>query len=816
MQKVLDTATDRVSLVCRDGYLVYTLNSVAKVYGKTVEELVGTHQSELFGADVYASHIEPAFQRALNGEEIQETALIQFKVDSSDKYQTHLDFMLSPWRGSDGEIIGVIYRVLDKERHILDEELALTRQQLTDFVDASSDWRWEMDKELRFTWFSKRLEEIYGISAIDHIGKERKHIAADAEEHKKWQQHLRDLDERKPFRNFDYRIQLSDDQVSWGRISGVPIINRSGEFDGYRGVGSDISDLKRIELEADQAHTRFMRAIDHYPGAFLLLDKYRRVVVYNLRFAKFCEEFGMEANAGDTLESLIRQMAYSGRIDHIVGNEEEWIASSCEEFRTPTEPEEVCRNGVWYRNEYHHLPDGSCLFTMIDVTRARKLEQRLVYQAHHDALTKLPNRTAFEKKLDALIKDESNLDVGWYVGYLDLDRFKIVNDTAGHNAGDQLLSQVAGVIAQCLDEEDTLARLGGDEFGLLMRRDSTDDVFTVTEHINKHLDDFMFSWDSRVFSVNASIGLVEITCDNCDMTGLLSSADIACYTAKDLGRSQAHLYKPSDVDQARRHNELLLASGIKNAIEDGRFILYAQPIARVVDGQLEHCHYEVLIRMVDRQGELLAPGAFIPVAERFGVMNKLDRWVIENALQCVAEISAQTGTEVSVTINLSGQSLTDRKLAGFVSAQLQASGVSPNKICFELTETAAISNLDHADLFIQSMKEIGCKFALDDFGSGLSSFAYIKHFPVDYLKIDGSFVKDIIDDPTDKVMVNAINQMAHVLGMETIAEFVENDEILHELQEIGVDMVQGFGIGKPMPFFSSVVAIIEQASSKAA
>ncbi|MEM7258448.1 MAG: EAL domain-containing protein, partial [Pseudomonadota bacterium] len=325
-----------------------------------------------------------------------------------------------------------------------------------------------------------------------------------------------------------------------------------------------------------------------------------------------------------------------------------------------------------------------------------------------------------------------------------------------------------------------------------------------------------FAWDSRVFSVNASIGLVEINAQSRTVSSLLSSADIACYSAKDLGRAQTHVYRPSDRDQYHRHNELLLASGIKDAMEEGRFVLYAQPIAQITNGTLEHCHYEVLLRMLDQQGEMIQPGAFIPAAERFGVMSKLDRWVIKNALRQLAEVNSQTGVHTSITINLSGQSLTDGKLTDFVSEQLQLSGVPPQCICFELTETAAISNLDHADQFIRSAKEIGCKFALDDFGSGLSSFAYIKHFPVDYLKIDGGFVKDINDDPTDKVMVSAINQMAHVLGMKTIAEFVENDVILEELQKIGVDMVQGFGIGKPAPFKSCLITYLDNTTRKAA
>ena len=731
MREIFDRITERISLVDRNGYLVYTVQPVAKVYGCTIEELIGVHLSELFHEGIYESHIGQAFERALKGEEVVETALMQFMVDADDKYQTHLDYKVSPWRATDGTILGVVYRVMDKERHVLDEELALTRQQLTDFADASSDWRWEMDKDLRFTWFSKRLEEIYGISVKDHLGKARSHIAADADEQKKWQQHIETLEARKPFRNFDYRIQLDEQSVRWGRISGVPIFNEQGEFDGYRGVGSDISELKAMEVSAEQSHTRFMRAIDQYPGAFLLVDNEKKIVAYNLRFVEFLESLGITIEMSDPIEKSIREMAFGGQIESAKGREHEWIAECLRDFSEPSEPEEIYRNGIWYRIAYHHLPDGSCLFTMTDITRARMLEQELLYQAGHDTLTQLPNRSEFEKRLEEIVSKDDNTVAGWYVGYLDLDRFKIVNDTVGHGAGDQLLSHVAKIINKTMNDNDTLARLGGDEFGLLMQRKHVDEVLIVTDEINKLLNEFRFVWDNKVFSVNASIGIVEITDENCELSGLLSCADIACYTAKDLGRAQTHVYKACDTGQMQRNNELLLASALENAIAQDRFVLYAQPIAQITDSGLELCHYEILVRMRGQDDELLQPGAFIPVAERFGIMNQLDRWIVRNAMDTLADINRQ-GLDISITVNLSGQSLTDKNLADFVHEQLQRSGVAPEKICFELTETAAISNLDNADYFIRSAKKLGCKFALDDFGSGLSSFAYIKHFPVDY------------------------------------------------------------------------------------
>ena len=433
-----------------------------------------------------------------------------------------------------------------------------------------------------------------------------------------------------------------------------------------------------------------------------------------------------------------------------------------------------------------------------DITQAKRLGNQLNYQARHDELTGLLNRREFEQRLQQALSAAQTHQQTAVLGYIDLDQFKIVNDTVGHLAGDQMLQQIAQLITRHIRRNDTLARLGGDEFGLLLERCSLADATRITEDLVNVLQAFRFSWGHRVFETSASIGLVAITDTARSTSELMAQADIACYTAKDLGRGRVHQHSEKDAELKKRHTELLRVAGIKQALEENRFCLYMQPIAVLASQELTIHHYEFLLRMRDEDGVLLPPGAFIPAAERYGLMGSIDRWVIQHALAQVNRVFAHR-PELGVTINLSGNSLTDDSLSAFVQQQLEQSGVSPGRVCFEITETAVISNLTRAQTFISDMKSLGCLFALDDFGSGLSSFTYLKHFPVDYLKIDGSFVRDIVNDPTDHAMVAAINQVGHVLGVKTIAEFVESDAIMDSLKTMNVDYVQGYGIGRPVP-----------------
>jgi diguanylate cyclase (GGDEF)-like protein len=383
------------------------------------------------------------------------------------------------------------------------------------------------------------------------------------------------------------------------------------------------------------------------------------------------------------------------------------------------------------------------------------------------------------------------------VCYLDLDQFKIINDTCGHVAGDELLKRLGRVLAQQVRRQDTLARLGGDEFGVLLEHCSMHVAERVANALRRTIEDFRFAWEKQVFGIGVSIGVVPIQGLGQSVSSILSAADAACYAAKDRGRNRIHIYHEGDVELARRHGEMRWVNRIQTALEENRFELARQPIVSLSTTAGADTHYELLLRMRDEDGNIVLPEAFLPAAERYNLSVKLDRWVVREAFRLLTRDPDHLEQLFLCSINLSGVSLADEDFLIFVTTELASTGLPPGKVCFEITETAAIANLPGAMRFIEVLRRIGCRFALDDFGSGLSSFAYLKSLPVDFLKIDGVFVKDIAEDPIDRELVRSINEIGHVMGKRTIAEFVESQEILTALNEIGVDYAQGFELGKP-------------------
>ena len=434
-----------------------------------------------------------------------------------------------------------------------------------------------------------------------------------------------------------------------------------------------------------------------------------------------------------------------------------------------------------------------------DVTEARRLSQAISYQASHDALTGLVNRAEFERRLRRTLETVRAEGGHHALLYLDLDQFKLVNDTSGHVSGDELLRQLGTLLREHVRQRDTLARLGGDEFGVLVEHCSVADAVRVAHALRGAVESFRFLWEDRSFTIGVSIGLVPIDAESGDFGSVLSAADAACYVAKEQGRNRLHVYQGDDAELARRHGEMQWATRLPQALEEGRLLLYAQPIVPVGEGEADEAHYEVLLRMRGEAGEVILPGAFLPAAERYGLAPRLDRWVVTAVLLCLSADASRLRRLRLCSINLSGHSLGDEGFLAFVIQQLKQSRVPPEKVCFEITETLAIANLTSATHFIKALKAEGCRFALDDFGSGLSSFAYLQSLPVDYLKIDGHFVRDVAGGGVGYAFVKSINEIGHVMGMKTIAEFVEDAATLERLREIGVDYAQGFLLGHPAP-----------------
>lgn len=431
-------------------------------------------------------------------------------------------------------------------------------------------------------------------------------------------------------------------------------------------------------------------------------------------------------------------------------------------------------------------------------TQQRKLHLRLQYEATHDMLTGLYNRYEFEKRLTHLIKKAMSGE-RHVMCYLDLDQFKLVNDTSGHEAGDELLRQLAKLLEANLPTDVLLARLGGDEFGLLLENYSYDAATSLAKGLREEINQFHFVWKENTFTVGVSTAVVPLSKHIETAQDALRAADQACYMAKSKGRNYIQLYEQNEESNAWQ-GQMQWVHRLTHAIRENKnLILFAQPIVPLKPEDTGYKHFELLIRMTDEEGKFVSPGLFLPGAERYGLISDLDRWVVDNAIkQMVTALKRNPDMANTVfSINLSGASLTSEEFLTFVKQVIKRYQVPTQMVCFEITESVAVANLDQARHFVHELQKIGCRFSLDDFGSGYASFSYLKNLPVNYLKIDGSFVKNILTDPYDGAMVNAINYVGHTIGLKTIAEFVENEQIVQKLRKIGINYGQGYYFGKP-------------------
>ena len=436
-------------------------------------------------------------------------------------------------------------------------------------------------------------------------------------------------------------------------------------------------------------------------------------------------------------------------------------------------------------------------FLLKDVTKARNITQKLLWQSQHDNLTQLPNMKYFHKEATRLINQSKSNNETHALCFLDLDQFKVVNDTLGHSVGDELLRKICAELQEEVDPTHMLARLGGDEFGILLNNYSIEDAFIFSQKLCNKIKNYHFVWEDKPFDIGVSIGVVEINKDSTNTDSVIKCADLACYKAKESGRNCAEIYIEDDKKIALRKGEMSWASRILKALEDKRIVIYSQEIASMSE-EIPHKHYEVLVRLLDEHGNTISPNEFLPAAERYNLMTKLDLAIIDLALCALSKNQfSNLGETGFISINLSGQSLSNERFLKKVNSLIHKHEVDPTQICFEITESSAISNPQLVKQFMTEMKTLGIRFALDDFGTGLSSLTYLKQFPVDYLKIDGSFISDIQTNAIDRTLVDAVNKMAHTMGLKTVAEYVESAEIFDILKKLNVDYSQGYFIGKP-------------------
>ncbi len=569
------------------------------------------------------------------------------------------------------------------------------------------------------------------------------------------------------------------------------------------GICTDVSESKKVTNRLNVLY----RAMESSPSSVIITNTDRVIEYVNHKFTQITgyqkhEVFGKDIsllNSSETAEAVYRHIWQ--RVDAGL----EWKG----------EIKNVKKDGSLYwarasvsavKND--HDQHTHYIYIQEDITHEYELSEKLSYQASHDALTGLINRYEFERYVESIPSVFGEVSTEHALCFLDLDQFKLVNDTCGHLAGDNLLRQLSAILKEVVGDQGIIGRLGGDEFAVFMDDCCVDAAIGLANRLLEAVKDFQFAWEGHIFRIGVSIGLVPVDSEIPKISELLKQADAACYMAKDLGRNRIHVYYPDDRELNLRHGEMQWASRIYRALDENLFTLHAQLIG-AMDAD-KHSMYEVLVRMQGDHGEIIPPGAFIPAAERFNLISKVDCWVVESTLKLLSEYPQFLECIEFVSINLSGHSLADEATRDFVITQIAKYHIDASKICLEITETAAVLNLEAAEDFITALKFMGCRFALDDFGSGVSSFGYLKKIPVDYLKIDGMFVRDIAEDPIDHAMVKSINEIGHVMGMMTIAEFVENDQIQEKLQILGVDYVQGFGVGRPTPFEDIIKACLKE------
>ena len=603
-------------------------------------------------------------------------------------------------------------------------------------------------------------------------------------------------------KNFEYRLRRKDGSEIVVLENSRAIHDEEGNVVAHEGTITDITERKRAETRVFEEKERAQVTLQSIGDGVITTDAegnvdYINPVAQDLTGWEIRNARGraindimtiVNANTRASVDNPVMRCLKEGRVISLADNS---VLVTKAGNEVPIQD-----SAAPIRDRIGNIVGAVMVFH--DVSRESRLFRQLSYQASHDAVTGLINRREFENRLVAALEaTHENNEQTHALLYLDLDQFNVVNDTFGHTAGDELLLRISELVQDNIRSTDVLARLGGDEFGILLERCNQDLAMEVAETIRNAIEEYRFEWQDAFTSVRCSMGVVMVTHESPNVASIMSSADVACYSAKDMGRNQIHLYQDSDA--SLRHEEMKWVTRITSAVEENRLELFYQPIIGIgKDSSKARGHYELLLRMRDEHGKLVMPDMFIPAAERYNLMSRLDRWVIHEALTQLADRNPESDTaRFTIAINLSGTSLSEDRFLEYVIDELETQKLPADAICFEITETAAISNLSRVIHFMQVLKKLGCKFSLDDFGSGLSSFTYLKNLPVDYLKIDGQFIHNVAEDSVDESMVVAINQVGKAMGIETIAERVESKEVLDKLSELGVEFAQGYYIARP-------------------
>lgn len=779
-------------------------------FGVKPEALVGTHIRDLLGAELFALN-RPYLKAALQGERQTFERVIP---GPDGRNRCSLTIYVPDVVA--GKVVGVLVQVTDVTK-VKETEAALRvemaeRERVSELlrVNAASlqeaqrlgkigSWEWQKSPDV-MTW----SDELYRI-----LGRDPGTPAPTYAEHstmyvaESWSR-LQAAVECALQSGEQYALELEfirpDGRRGWIDARGAALRNEAGTVVGLRGTAQDVSEKKQLMLDLAHQHELLRVTLQSIGDAVITTDGAGQVTWLNPVAERMTGWLTAEAEGRplaqvfhivneetrEITESPVTQCLAQGRI---VGLASHTVL--------------ISRNGSEFGIEDSAAPirndDGAVLGVVLvfhDVSEQRRMSGEMSYRATHDALTGLVNRAEFETRLTRCLRKSHEEQSEHTLLYIDLDQFKLVNDACGHAIGDQLLQQVSKLLAGTVRARDTLARLGGDEFGILLEACTADQARRVAQKICDSMDDFRFIHEARRFRIGASIGLVPVDMRWTTTAAIQQAADTACYAAKEAGRNRVHVWFDTDAAMRARQGEMQWTSRIEHALDEDGFVLFAQRI-QSLRGDTGRVHAEVLLRMKNPDGSLVPPGAFLPAAERFNLVSRVDRWVLEHAAAWMNNLPSLDVIE-SLSVNLSGQSVGDRSFHGWACGLLAEMGPAVcSRLCLEITETAAVTNMADAAMFIHKVRAMGVKVALDDFGAGASSFGYLKNLTVDYLKIDGQFVRDVVSDPLDEAAVRCFTDVAKVLGVKTVAEFVDQVDVLERLREIGVDFAQGFLIHRP-------------------
>ena len=692
------------------------------------------------------------------------------------------------------------------ERKKAEEKIKESERELSRILDDMVDTYFLVDSDGRVQRVSPSIEYLLGHSVGDCIDKAWKELFYQEEDHRAFVSAITNA--FGALQNYEARLRHLDGSVVWVTLNAHYRQNQNGDREGFEGIARDTSTARKAKETLFQEKELWRVTLESIGDGVITTDIRGRVNYLNA-VAEAMTGWTNEQAQKQPLPKVMRLKADSDE-SAVKIPMQAWLRQGVKASldrpavlvkQGDASEASIELSGSPIKSSQDKIIGSVMVFH--DVTKLRALTMQLSHQATHDALTGLINRVEFDARVEQALRSSSKSEKQHSLCYMDLDQFKVVNDSCGHPAGDDLLIQITRVLRGCLRESDVLARLGGDEFGILLLGCPLQEAEKITETIRETLEKFRFRYENNEFRIGASIGVVPIADNQTTLTELMKAADSACHVAKERGRNRVHVSKPDDEDIAQHHGQMQWMQRIQHAVEQDEFALYAMPIVPI-EGELEHRkHAELLLRMVENKGteeeQIIEPAAFLPAAERYHLMPLIDRWVLDKALSKLASNDAYMVRLVTCTINLSGQSLTDLKLYDYILQLLKETEVDPRRICFEITERAVIANMEVAQQFVNGLRKLGCRFALDDFGSGLSTFDYLKQLNVDYVKLDGSLVRDVATSRVSQAMVHAVNYVAHVMGMKSIAEFVETDATLQALRNLSVDYAQGYAIGKPQP-----------------